>query len=213
MCKEHVSIYKGKGRERKPGSSLALGSLWGSRGPGCSAMAPSRASVPPLLAGGRPNCSGGVEGVLFCSDPLVCPEMESGRKVRGVRVRASLRLPSSAFSEDGGSGGPGGGGPADGEGGAGLGRWLTLRVAAGLLGADGVGTGASSPPSLIPLLLPSALLSACPSWSSGAPPPAPGPRLPLPPLLQFRECPASPHHPQLLRGESVSHPEPHSLPP
>lgn len=69
---------------------------------------------------------------MFCSDPFVCPEMESGKKVRGVQVRASLCLPSSAFSEDGGSRGTGD--PTDGR--AGQGCWLTLRVTAGLLGAD-----------------------------------------------------------------------------
>lgn len=145
---------------------------------------------------------------MFCSDPLLCPEMESEKKARGVLVRASLCLPSSASSEDGGSGGPGGW-PADG--GAGLGRWLTLRVAAGLLGADWRGEGRLFPSHhSFHLLLPSALLICMSlvvsrSLKALAPPPAPGPRLPLPPVLQFRECPAPPP-PQLLSGESVSDP-------
>lgn len=174
-------------------------------------------ALPGPFPGLRPSSPGwisgvGVEGVLFCSDPHLCPEMESEKKARGVLVRASLCLPSSASSEDTGSrGGHGGrGGPADG--GAGLGRWLTLRVAAGLLGADGRGEGRPFPSHhSFHLLLPSPLricmsLLVSRSLEALAPPPAPGPRLPLPPVLQFRECPP----PQLLSGAPT--PEPHSHP-
>lgn len=177
--------------------------------------APGDQSAPPSpFPGLHPSSPGwisgvGVEGVLFCSDPHLCPEMESEKKARGVLVRASLCLPSSASSEDRGSGGvTGGGGAADG--GAGLGRWLTLRVAAGLLGADGRGEGRLFPSHhSFHLLLPSALricmsLLVSRSLEALAPPPVPGPRLPLPPVRQFRECPAPP--PQLLSGESVSDP-------
>lgn len=170
------------------------------------------------LPGPRPSSPGwisgvGVEGILFCLDPLLCPEMESGKKARGVLAGASLCLPSSASSEDRGSGGPGGW-PADG--GAGLGRWLTLRVAAGLLRADWRGEGRLFPSHhSFHLLLPSALpicMSLVVSRSLKA--------LPLPQLLgpaspcllssssgSVQPPPRSP-----LVGNLCPTPEPHSHP-
>lgn len=72
-------------------------------------MAPSRASIPPLLAGGGPHFLGGGGGGFVLLRPSFMSRNGVWEEGEGVRVRASLCLPSSAFSEDGGSGGPGGG--------------------------------------------------------------------------------------------------------
>lgn len=182
--------------------------------------APGDQDAPPgPFLGLRPSSPGwisgvGVEGILFCSDPLLCPEMESEKKARGVLVRASLCLPSSASSEDRGSGGARGvacrwwgwtGSLADTQSGSWCagGRWAWGRAPLPL-------------PSLISPVasLRSADLHVPPvsrSLKALAPPPAPGPRLPLPPVLQFRECPAPPP-PSSLEGNLCPTPEPHSHP-
>lgn len=154
--------------------------------------APSRASIPPLLAG---FLGWGWKG--FCSaQTLIYVQKWSLRRRRGVfwsePVSACHPQPPQKIEAPGGHGV--GGGAADG--GAGLGHWLTLRVAAGLLGADGRGEGRLFPSHhSFHLLLPSALqicmsLLVSRSLKALAPPPVPGPRLPLPPVRQFRECPA-----------------------